>query len=257
MRTFSIEEKEQYLKEYKDTGSQDAKENLIIAYSGLVKLLANKLYVQNVNTILTREDYEQYGILGLLDAIEKFSFDFNVKFETYASQRIRGQIIDSLRGLSPLKRSGLEKKKVYQEAVTKTIEKYGFYYTREQFIEVSGKTEEELIEIERMTNMEHACSIESLFQGDDDDDSNKLDIRDTTFLNGEDRVLKRELFEKVRDAIDKLTERERQVIYLIYVEECTYVEISKILGVTESRISQLAAKSLAKLKTYLSYYVNM
>lgn len=254
---YSLEDKEKFLKDYKQTGSQEAKEKLIIAYSDLVKLLSSKLYVQNVNTILTKEDYEQYGIIGLLDAIEKFSFDFNVKFETYASTRIRGEIVDNLRSLSPLKRSGLAKKKAYQEAVNNTVEKYGYHYTREQFKEVSGKTEEELMEIERLTNIEHTCSIESMMFDNDNEEKSGIDIKDTTFLTGEKKVLKQELYDKVKAALSVLTEKERQVISLIYIEECTQAETAEILGVSASRVSQVVTKAIAKMKVALDNYVNM
>ena len=247
---------EESVKKYYSNPTQETKEELIIACAGLVKLIANQLYVQNVNTVLSKEDYEQNGIIGLLDAIDKFSYDFNVKFETYASMRIRGAIIDNLRSISPIKRTGLLKKKEYQVAMTRTIEKYGYHYTREQFIEVSGKSEEELIEIEKMSNIEHMNSIEVMFRSNDDDDTG-IDIKDETFPVGEQQVLKAELYEKVRDALGILTERERQVMNLIYIEECTQAEVASILEISASRISQVVTKSITKMKVYLENYVNM
>lgn len=253
MNTSKIEE---CVKNYYSNPTQETKEKLIVACAGLVKLIANKLYVQNVNTVLSIEDYEQNGILGLLDAIDKFSYDFNVKFETYASMRIKGAIIDNLRSISPIKRSGLQKKKEYQQAVEKTIDKYGYHYTKEQFLEVSGKSEEELIEIEKITNIEHMNSIEMMFRNRDDDEQS-FDIKDTTFPLGEERVLKSELYQKVKEALDKLTERERQVMSLIYIEECTQAEVAAILGISPSRISQVVTKAIAKMRVYLVNYVNM
>ena len=253
MNTSKIEE---CVKNYYSNPTQENKEALIIACAGLVKLIASKLYVQNVNTVLSLDDYEQNGIIGLLDAIDKFSYDFNVKFETYAGMRIKGAIIDNLRSISPIKRSGIQKKKEYQQAVEQTIAKYGYHYTKEQFMEVSGKSEEELMELEKINNIEHMNSIEMMFRNRDDDEQG-FDIKDDTFPIGEDRVLKAELYQKVKEALEQLTERERQVISLIYIDECTGAEAAVILGVSASRISQVVTKAIAKMKVYLVDYVNM
>lgn len=247
---------EESAKKYYSEKTQESKEELIIACGGFVRLIANKLYVQNVNTILSLDDYLQYGMLGLLDAIDKFTYDAGVKFETYASMRVKGSIIDGLRSVSPIKRTGLQKKKEYTEAVARTVEQYGYYYTREQFLEVSGKTEEELMEVERMTNLEHANSIEEMFRGTDSEDKS-FDIKDTTFPIGEDTVLKHELFEKVKEALNVLTEKERLAISLIFIEECTQAEAAEIMNVSPSRVSQLVTKAITKMRVQLNNYVNM
>ena len=99
-------------------------------------------------------------------------------------------------------------------------------------------------------------SIEMMFRNRDDDEQG-FDIKDDTFPIGEDRVLKAELYQKVKEALEQLTERERQVISLIYIDECTGAEAAVILGVSASRISQVVTKAIAKMKVYLVDYVNM
>lgn len=242
--------------QYRKTKNQEAKEELIKACAPLVKLLASRKYAQNANPILAKEDYESYAIMGLLDAIDKFDTSMNVKFITYASIRINGTIIDNLRRLSPYTRKDLEKKKEYQKAVEQTIDKYGYNYTREQFLSVIGKNEEETKEIERLINMGTVNSLDSLFADFSDSSDVKFDIKDEKDKTGEELVLKEELKNAVQDALSVLTERERQVISLVYIEECTKAETARILDVSQSRISQILDKSLKKLRIRMNKYFN-
>lgn len=248
-----IEEK---YKQYKEKKTQDAKEELIIACAPLVKLLASKKYVQNANPILDKEDYESYAIIGLLDAIEKFDSSMNVKFITYASIRINGTIIDNLRTLSPYGRTDLIKKKEYQKAVEETVDKYGYNYTREQFLSVINKSEEETKEIERLMSLGTVSSLDSLLADFSNNSDTKFDVKDEKDKTGEDIVLNEELRKAVQDALSVLTERERQVISLVYIEECTKAETARILDVSQSRISQILNKSFKKLRVRMNKYFN-
>lgn len=242
--------KEAIWEKYWKTREKNIKDQLIVEYIDLVKIIAGRLYT-NYGKTVEFDDLTSYGVFGLIDAIEKFDPLKNVKFETYAYIRIRGAIIDQLRNLDWIPRSVRQKHKRLEDVYKNIENELGRSATDEEVAEKMGVTmnvfNEILSEIHSFTivSLEEKISNNSNFSLIDDDISNEPQ----NFFEQEE--LKRNLI----DTIQSLPERERKIISLYYYSELTYKEISAILGVSESRISQLHTKAIMKLKGKLGRYM--
>lgn len=231
---------------YKVNNDQQSKTILIEEYIKLVKLIAGRLYTSYGSNV-EYDDLVSYGIFGLIDAIEKFDLNKQVKFETYAQIRIRGAIIDQLRHLDWIPRSVRQKAKQLEVAYYKLENQFGRSVSDTEVANELGISIKELQEIMLQTNTFNIISLEEvLFEGQpisaDDNDKNLP----------EELVCKQETYDLLRTNIDQLPERENQVISLYYYNSLTYKEIGKVLGISESRVSQLHSKAISRLKSKLS-----
>ncbi len=237
---------------YKETADQDAREQLILNYSPLVKYVAGRLsssLPQNVDTA----DLISYGIFGLIDAIEKFDLDREIKFETYAIARIKGAIIDELRSMDWVPRSVRAKARQVERAYITLESKLHRIPEDQEVADEMGITLEELHQIFTKLSYTSIVSFEDMWVGGDRDDRQNVmgTIKDDT---AEDPVAifeNEEIKDILADAIEHLPERERLVIALYYYEGLTLKEIGQVLGVTESRVSQLHTKAVLRLRARL------
>lgn len=238
--------------EYVNTHSSSVREQLILEYSQLVKLVAGRMSMY-LGYNVEYDDLVGYGIFGLIDAIDKFDYGKNVKFETYASLRIRGAILDQIRKMDWIPRSLRQKQKKIDATMSKIEADKGHVATDEEIAEELGISIDELNEWQGQTK---ASNIISLDEYTDAGSEVKMDAtRNAHFQQPEDAVEKEELKKKMVQAIDTLTEKERNVIVLYYYEEMTLKEISLVLEVSESRVSQLHTKALNKMKKVLGDYL--
>lgn len=233
----------EYWKAYKNDGSQDAKEHLIVEYVELVKIIAGRLY-SSFNANVEFEDLVSYGIIGLIDAIEKFDISKDVKFETYANIRIRGAIVDQIRALDWIPRSTRQRFKQLDEVMSRLHNAHGDNITDEMLAKEMDMT---VVELNRFLGEASALSVMSLDE--------KLSENSNFSIRSEDREMSPEgnLFDKetkklLVERIDSLPERERMIIDLYYFSELTYKEIANVLEISESRISQLHSKAILKLR---------
>jgi len=190
--------------EYKKTKNTDIKEKLILKYAGLIKPVIGRMTAYKH----ARADYEDMasaGMFGLIDAIDKFDYEKGIKFETYASIRIKGSVLDSLRRLDWVPRTLRQKKEPVMALVS--------------YDDPNIQGEESLLPDESVTP--------------------------------EDAVEQKETNEILASAVSHLNERERRVIGLYYYEDMTLKEISGLMGVSESRISQIHTKAVKKLRVKL------
>ena len=188
-----------------------------------------------------------YGVIGLIDAIDKYDHKKNIKFETYASIRIRGSIIDNIRNQDWVPRSVRQKSKDINEAVDYLWHKLGRDATDEELADHLGVDLDELDKIISQTSLYNIVSIEEEFE-----DNYKLQIVDDKRENSPQESLDyNDTVNELAKAIDKLKPKEKTIINLYYYENLTYKEISEIVGVTESRISQIVSSSLTKLREYM------
>lgn len=228
---------------YKKNDDKEAKNQLIEGYIELVKIIAGRLY-STYGSNIEYDDLVSYGIFGLLDAIEKFDIDKKVKFETYAQIRIRGSIIDQLRNLDWIPRSVRQKSKTIEETYNKLENRLG---RNAKDIEVAKELNisiDELNSILQQINSFNIVSLEEKLY-----DSNIVNyLKNDEDSLPEDIICNRELHEVLQLSIEKLPEREKQVISLYYFNEVTYKEIGEILGISESRVSQLHSKAISRLK---------
>lgn len=201
------------------------------------------------------DDLVGYGIFGLIDAIDKFDFMKEVKFETYASLRIRGAILDQIRKMDWIPRTIRQKQKKI-DAVIKTIEaEKGRNATDEEIATGLGITEDEYTDWQSQMKITNIVSLnEYLEQGSEV----SVEYNHMAKFDGPEEVLEKDELKKVLgEALELLTEKERKVIVLYYYEELTLKEISNILEVSESRISQLHTRGLQKMKMKMGKYIGI
>jgi len=233
---------------YKETGKDCYREAAIIEHAKLVKLIAAQMYIKCHSYMLEQSDYESFGIFGLIDAIDKYDPIMNVQFTTYASHRIRGAIIDELRKFDPLKRAVRDNQKLYRQYEEVAIQTFGPDFTREQLMNVNQISNKVLTQLERDAALDVAVSLDSLFHAYHNEDEAGFDVRDEKSINESERLILHEnLTNIISEALNMLTEKERQVITMIYYEDMTQREIATVLNVVEARVSQLHRKALVKL----------
>lgn len=238
-------EVEHIWEKYSMTQPPELKEKLIIHYAPLVKYIAGRLNMylgQNVEY----DDLISYGVFGLIDAIDKFDLSKNVKFETYASLRIRGAIIDNIRKMDWVPRSLRKKQKDIEQAYAQLELKLGRAATDEEIMDFLDITAEQFDELIKQTSIISLVSLEDYIQHSNGYEG--LSLSSTSSEHPESHVENLEVKNILKDAIEQLPEREKKVIFLYYFEELTLKEISAIMGVSESRISQLHTKGVSRLK---------
>ncbi len=233
---------------YTKTGAADIRETLIIEYAPLVKIIAGRLSMY-LGYNVEYEDLVSYGIFGLIDAIDKFDYGKGIKFETYASLRIRGAILDQIRKMDWIPRTLRQKQKKMDAALLKLEKELGRPATDEEMAAELGITIDEFYSWEGQSKASGLISLdECLEQGTEVHTDSSQPMR---FDSPEEVIEKQELKEILGAALEILTEKEKKVVLLYYYEELTLKEISAIMEVSESRISQLHTKALQKMKAKL------
>ena len=189
-----------------------------------------------------------YGIIGLIDAIDKFDYTKNIKFETYASIRIRGAIIDEIRSQDWIPRGIRKKMKTLNTIMEELENKLGREASRHEIAEHMGISLKEVDELFDETATFNIVSIE-----DELSENVKIQIPDTKVENSpEQQLIYTDTVNDLAKAIDTLKEKEKIIINLYYYENLTYKEISEIIGISESRISQIISACLTKLRKLMS-----
>ncbi|MCD7709341.1 MAG: FliA/WhiG family RNA polymerase sigma factor [Clostridiales bacterium] len=247
-------DKEKLWDEYFKNPSQELREQLIIEYAQLVKLVAGRLSMYLGHNV-EYDDLVSYGIFGLIDAIDKFDRGKNVKFETYASLRIRGAILDQIRKMDWIPRTVRQRQRRMDEAIRKVEMRTGKAATDEEVAEELGISGDEFLGWQSQMKVTNVISLNEFEENGPEAASEPVST--SRFSQPEEVVEESELKEVLTEALDVLTEKERKVIELYYYEDLTLKEISKVLEVSESRISQLHTKGLAKMKKKMGSYMNI
>ena len=239
-------------KNYISTRSAEYRDELIVEYAQLVKLVAGRLNMY-LGYNVEYDDLVGYGIFGLIDAIDKFDYGKNVKFETYASLRIRGAILDQIRKMDWIPRSLRQKQKRIEAAMAKIESETGHIASDE---ELAAELEITIDELADWQGKMKASNLISLDEYTEAGSEVKMESAGNShFDQPEEAIEKEELKKMMVRAIDSLTEKERSVVVLYYYEDMTLKEISLTLEVSESRVSQLHTKALNKMKKILGDYV--
>ena len=236
-------EKDKLWESYQKNPSSELREQIILEYVPLVKVVAGRLSMY-LGYNVEYDDLVGYGIFGLIDAIDKYDANKDVKFETYASLRIRGSILDHIRKMDWIPRTVRQKQKKLDEAVK-----------RIEMAQEMGISEDELIVWQSQLKITNIVSLnEYVEQGTEP----VMDARNNShFIQPEEKIQENELKKVLKDTLEFLTEKERKVIELYYYEELTLKEISKVLSVSESRISQLHTKALLKMRKKMGNYMDI
>lgn len=241
-------EKNKMWQEYVKKRNSELREKIILEYAPLVKIVAGRLSMY-LGYNVEYEDLVGYGIFGLIDAIDKFDYEKGIKFETYASLRIRGSILDQIRKMDWIPRSLRQKQKKIDGAILKLEAEHGRQVKDQEIAKELGISEEEYMSWQGQANISNVISLDEFMEasGEKGFESQKKNVFETP----EEVIEKGELKRMLQEALELLTEKEKKVVLLYYYEEMTLKEISYILEVTESRISQLHTKALAKMKEKL------
>ncbi len=244
-------------KEYKMTGTTEIRDKLILHYAPLVKYVAGRIYVK-VPPNVEHADLVSCGIFGLIDAIEKFDLKKNIKFETYAIARIKGAIIDELRALDWIPRSVRYKAKEVERAYVKLEQDFKRTPTDEEISNELGVTIKKLHETIKQIGNTAVIALEDTFSVGKDMEGKVglIDvIEDGKSIEPAATFELEEMKTLLAQSIDRLPEREKTVIALYYYEGLTLKEIGEVLGVTESRVSQMHTKAILQLRAKLKQYI--
>jgi RNA polymerase sigma factor for flagellar operon FliA len=240
--------------EYRETRDQALRNRLILTYAPLVKYVAGRLG-SGLPAHVDEADLASYGLLGLIGAIERYDPRRDVKFETYAIARIKGAIIDELRAMDWVPRSVRSRAREIERGMGELEAKLGRAPSDEELARKLGISEEELEESLTDIARSSIAALDELWtvSGSGGDQIALIDtIEDESAPDPQGTLSQTELKEAIADAIARLPEREKLVVTLYYYEELTLREIGEVLGVTESRVSQLHTKAVLRLKSHLA-----
>lgn len=237
---------------FKESGDPDARERLILNYSPLVKYVAGRVSSTLPQTVETA-DLISYGLFGLIDAIEKYDLERGIKFETYAIARIKGAIIDELRSLDWVPRSVRARGRELEAAYIALETRLRRAPSDAELAEEMGLSHDEFREVLTKLSYTSVVSFEELWAGGDREERSEgaAAIPDHDAADPVALFETEEVKDILADAIERLPERERVVVTLYYYEGLTLKEIGSVLGVTESRVSQLHTKAVLRMRAKL------
>jgi RNA polymerase sigma factor for flagellar operon FliA len=238
---------------YKGDGDEGARERLVVAYSPMVKFVAGRLGA-GLPSHVEDADLISYGLVGLIGAIARFEPERGIKFETFAMTRIRGAIIDELRSLDWVPRSVRSRAREIEAAQTKLEHELQRAPSEAELAAKLNMTEEELQSALLEIANSSVYALDELWTVSDSsgDQVSLLDtIADESAADPQEALASTEVKDLLTEAIGGLPEREQLVVALYYYENLTLREIGEVLGVTESRVSQLHTKAVMRLKSSL------
>ncbi len=244
----SLAKKLRNLKDYKCIMNPTIKDEIIIEYAPLIKYIAMKIAAR-LPANIELDDLISCGVIGLMDAIDKYDQSRDNKFKTYAEFRIRGAILDELRAQDWVPRSIREKAKLIEKTYTKLEVDFGRPATDEEMCVELKINQEEFHDL-----LNKAKSV-SLLNIDDSSTFNRSDkkslsnvMEDAKAINPFVAASHKDMKEKIKEGIKSLPEKQRLVLSLYYFEDLNLKEIGQVLNVTESRVSQLHTQAILKLK---------
>ena len=236
---------------YKSNGDARARERLVVAYSPLVKYVAGRLGA-SLPAHVEEADLISYGLVGLISAIERFDLSRDIKFETYAIMRIKGAIIDQLRSLDWVPRSVRARAREVERANAKLEHSLQRAPTDQELASELGITVDELNDSLLAISHSSMVALDELWSVSDSS-GDQVSLMDTIEDHAAPDPAKAldvgDLKDRIAESIAKLPEREKLVIALYYYENLTLREIGEVLGVTESRVSQLHPKAVLRLRS--------
>jgi len=247
MENSSILEEKQAWESWITSKDTEAGNQLIKKYMPLVSFHVQRISVGLPKSV-SREELTSLGLIGLYDALQRFDPKRDLKFDTYASFRIRGSIIDGLRKEDWLSRGTREKSKKIEAAIEKLEQKLMRNITAKEIADELEITVEEVYATMNEHFFANVLSIDEQLNDSDEKESQSFSIRDDKTEIPEDKVLKDELVQEMAQKIKELNEKEQLVISLFYKEELTLTEIGNVMNLSTSRISQIHSKAIFKLR---------
>ncbi|MFD1705901.1 FliA/WhiG family RNA polymerase sigma factor [Siminovitchia sediminis] len=237
-------------KRWRESRDSESGSELVKKYMHLVTYHVQRISAHLPSNV-SREELKSLGTLGLLDALDKFDLSRNLKFDTYASFRIRGAIIDGLRKEDWLPRNTREKVKEIESVQNSLEQSLMRHVTAEEIAQKMGIPEMEVVKTMNEYFYAQVFSIHEHAPGEDDEDHHTYVIKDEQTPTPEEQMVKNEWLDEMAEAIAELSEKEQLVLSLFYDEELTLTDIGHILELSTSRISQIHSKALFKLRRQL------
>lgn len=239
--------------EYRETRSINTRNRLIETYMSLVGYIASKT-AAGLPPHVEVSDLESVGILGLMNAIERFDPGKGIAFETFAKMRVYGAIMDELRSLDWIPRSIRQKTKKIEGACRTLDQKLGRPATTTELAKHLGISVAELHKMVRDVSCTTVLSLEQIYSSDTNSGTmTLLDVLESANASNPLETLQtEELRDELAETIDRLPEKEKLILALYYYEELTLKEIGRILNLSESRISQIHTKTILKLRSRMA-----
>lgn len=236
---------------YKEQGDARAREELIVHHMRTVKFVAGRMAI-HVPASVEMDDLIGWGVMGLLDAVEKFDHTQDIKFSTYASIRIRGAIIDQIRSLDWAPRSLRNMARRVGAAREALRHRMGRDPSTEEMAEELGIPAEQVEDTLAQLQTAQVLSLDDYLPSEDSEDARKLDVTGNVGAPSPSHAAEmQERKELLVEAILSLPEQQQKVLNLYYYEELTLKEIGLVLGVTESRVSQIHSAATKRLRAYV------
>lgn len=228
-----------------------SKDEMIIEHLPLVHKITRGIKLNN-NMSITREDLYSVGVIGLMDAVDKYDASKNAAFTTYATLRIKGAMIDEIRKQSNISRGKVKKVNDYNDALNKLRHKLMREPDDEEVSSYLGVDKEELYKIRvSAADITTYYLDQNLFDGSEGENTLRDLLVDKRGATPEDAILLKEKKLILIDALEKLPEREKIILNLIYMEELSLKEITYVMDVSISRVSQIHGRALKRLRSYL------
>ncbi|HEY6428832.1 MAG TPA: FliA/WhiG family RNA polymerase sigma factor [Acidimicrobiales bacterium] len=237
--------------EFKQSGSQDLRNQLIVYYAPFVKYVAGRV-LGGLPRHFDEEDLVSYGIIGLIDAIERFEPERDLRFETYAIPRIKGAIIDELRSIDWVPRSVRTKARAVEQAVSNLEATLRRTPTDSEVASELELTADEFHKVVRSISSVGVMALDEVMRSDRSERSTLGESLPDRGVGPVDTLETKESKRALVRAVDGMPERERTVLLMYYYDELTLSEIGEVLGVTESRVCQIHTKALRQLRAKLA-----
>jgi RNA polymerase sigma factor for flagellar operon FliA len=229
----------------------DLKEKIVLEHTPLIRYIVNRIAVR-LPSHIDLDDLHNTGVIGLMDAIDKYDPEKNCKFKTYAEFRIKGAILDQLRSLDWVPRSIRQKSRRLEQAYVEVEQRLGRSASEHEVADSLGLQLDEFHYLINQVRGISMVNLDELRSGGDSDQPLYGDIfEDVKAENPFTSLKSREMRQAVADCIGSLPEKERLVVSLYYYEDLNMKEIGSVLGITESRVCQIHTKAVARLRSRL------
>ena len=237
------------VREYFKSPTEATKSKVVTAFIPLVYKIVNRMNLPSSN-ILSKDDLVQIGLMGLIEALNRFDISAGIKFKSFAYTRVNGAVIDQIRKSGVISRGKLSKLMRIEKIASKLSQELGRDPIVIEICEKAEITEDDYHQLMGIAQLSYTLSLDEKIEGHGDDESlTRLEsVKDSSVETPEDLIMNDSLKNDVMKSIKTLPDRERLALVLYYYEELTLQEIANVIGVSESRVSQILNKTLMKIR---------
>jgi RNA polymerase sigma factor FliA len=241
---------------YTRSRTPEMREQLLLQYMPLVRRIASRM-LGSLPRSIRLDDLISAGVVGLLSCLDSFDPTLGIKFETFAMNRIRGAMVDSLRELDWVPRSIRQKARLLEKSIEALLQQLGRTPQDNEVAEKLGMPLEEYFKLLDEVNVTTLLSLDDTFHNHRGDATTLADVAtDNNDVSSHERIEEQELRELLVQRLKDLPEQEKLVVALYYYEELTLKEIGEILNLTESRVSQIHSRAILNLRSSVRVSMN-